>query len=65
MHVSGKSTWLRSLTAAAVAGSAGLAIPAEPGSALPEFDAIILRTFTGDAPDEQLSAFAVEMEQLK
>ena len=56
---------MRSITAAAVAGSAGLAIPADSGSALPEFDAIILRTFTGDAPDEQLSAFAVETEAMK
>jgi DNA mismatch repair ATPase MutS len=60
----GKSTVLRSIAAAALAGSVGLAIPAAAGSRLPLLDAIILRTFSGDAPEEGLSAYGVEMMEM-
>lgn len=55
---------LRSIAAAALAGSAGLAIPAAPGSQLPLLDAVVLRTFSGDAPQEGLSAYGVEMREM-
>lgn len=60
----GKSTVLRSVAAAALAGSVGLAIPAGRGSCLPLLDAVVLRTFSGDAPQEGLSAFKVEMKEM-
>eukprot|EP00775_Hariotina_reticulata_P013292 gene13292-13422_t len=63
-NMAGKSTVLRAVAAAALLGSAGLAIPAAAGSELPLLDAIILRTFSGDAPQEALSAFAVEMKEM-
>jgi len=62
---SGKSTILRSVAAAALLGSVGLAIPAAAGSQLPLLDAVMLRTFTGDAPQDGLSAFAVEMKEMR
>lgn len=62
--LSGKSTVLRSVAAAALAGSVGLAVPAGPGSCLPLLDAIIIRTFTGDAPQEGLSGFGVEATEM-
>lgn len=56
---------LRSLAAAALCGSCGLAIPAAAESQLPLLDAVMLRTFSGDAPTEGLSAFGVEMREMK
>ena len=55
---------MRSIAAAALAGSVGLAIPAAAGSQLPLLDAVMLRTFSGDAPQEGQSAFAVEMREM-
>lgn len=55
---------LRSVAAAALAGSVGLAIPAAPGSKLPRLDGVMLRTFSGDAPQEGLSAYGVEMKEM-
>jgi hypothetical protein len=63
-NMAGKSTVLRSLAAAALLGSAGLAIPAAAGSRLPLLDAVMLRTFSGDAPQEGLSAYGVEMKEM-
>jgi DNA mismatch repair ATPase MutS len=60
----GKSTVLRALAAAALVGSVGLAVPAERGSCLPLLDAVMLRTFSGDAPQEGLSAYGVEMTEM-
>jgi DNA mismatch repair ATPase MutS len=60
----GKSTVLRAVAAAALCGSVGLAIPAAAGSQLPLLDAVILRTFSGDAPQEGLSAYGVEMKEM-
>jgi DNA mismatch repair ATPase MutS len=63
--MTGKSTVMRAVAAAALLGSVGLAIPAGAGSELPLLDAVMLRTFSGDAPQEGLSAFAVEMKEMK
>lgn len=65
LNVSGKSTVLRSVGAAALAGSVGFAIPAAAGSQLPRLDAVMLRTFSGDAPQEGLSAYGVEMREMR
>lgn len=64
LAVAGKSTVLRSLAAAALLGSVGLCTPCAPGSCLPLLDAIMLRTFSGDAPQEGLSAYGVEMREM-
>jgi DNA mismatch repair ATPase MutS len=63
--LAGKSTVLRAVAAAALCGSVGLAVPAAPGSLLPELDAVVLRTFSGDAPQQGLSAFGVEMREMR
>jgi hypothetical protein len=42
----------------------GLAIPAAPGSMLPQLDAVVLRTFSGDSPAEKLSSFGLEMKEM-
>ncbi|WIA37431.1 hypothetical protein OEZ86_014355 [Tetradesmus obliquus] len=63
-NMAGKSTVLRAVAAAALCGCAGLAVPAAPGSSLPCLDAVVLRTFSGDAPQEGLSAFGVEMKEM-
>uniref|UniRef100_A0A383W7S3 DNA mismatch repair proteins mutS family domain-containing protein n=1 Tax=Tetradesmus obliquus TaxID=3088 RepID=A0A383W7S3_TETOB len=63
-NMAGKSTVLRAVAAAALCGCVGLAVPAAPGSTLPCLDAVVLRTFSGDAPQEGLSAFAVEMKEM-
>jgi DNA mismatch repair ATPase MutS len=55
---------LRSVAAAALCGCVGLAIPAAPGSMLPQLDAVVLRTFNGDSPQENLSAFGLEMKEM-
>lgn len=60
----GKSTVLRAVAAAALLASAGLCIPAAPNSRLPLLDAVMLRTFSGDAPQEGLSAYGVEMKEM-
>lgn len=62
--LAGKSTLLRALGLASLCANVGLAVPADPGSLVPELDAIIFRNFTGDAPGDHLSAFAVEMTQM-
>jgi DNA mismatch repair ATPase MutS len=64
-HTSGKSTVLRAVAAAALLGSVGLCVPAAAGCRLPLLDAVMLRTFSGDAPQEGLSGFAVEMREIK
>lgn len=61
----GKSTVLRAVAAAALAGAVGLAVPAADGAMLPHLDAIMLRTFSGDAPQEGLSSFGVEMREMR
>uniref|UniRef100_A0A383VFR4 DNA mismatch repair proteins mutS family domain-containing protein n=1 Tax=Tetradesmus obliquus TaxID=3088 RepID=A0A383VFR4_TETOB len=63
-NMAGKSTVLRAVAAAALCGCVGLAVPAAPGSSLPCLDAVVLRTFSGDAPQEGLSAFGVEMKEM-
>lgn len=63
--IAGKSTVLRALAAAALCANVGLYIPAGPGSLVPHLDAIMLRTFSGDAPVEGLSGYAVEMQEMR
>jgi hypothetical protein len=52
------------VAAAALCGCVGLAIPAAPSSMLPQLDAVVLRTFNGDSPQDNLSAFGLEMKEM-
>ena len=65
---SGKSTILRSLTAAALLSNAGLCWPAvttESDVPVPRFDGFFLRTATADSPAEGLSSFAIEADDVR
>ncbi|KAL4544776.1 hypothetical protein Ndes2526B_g00720 [Nannochloris sp. 'desiccata'] len=64
-NMAGKSTLLRSTCAVALLGACGLAVPASSSSAVPYFDAFMLRNFSADSPLEELSSFAVEMKEMR
>lgn len=64
-HHAGKSTLLRMVAAACLCACIGLNIPARSSSHVPHLDAVMLRTFSGDAPLEGLSAYAVEMHEMR
>jgi hypothetical protein len=64
-NMAGKSTLLRSTCAVALLGASGLAVPASSSSAVPYFDAFMLRNFSADSPLEELSSFAVEMKEMR
>lgn len=59
----GKSTALRGIAAAALLANCGLLVPARRAR-VPHFDGFILRNYSGDAPEEGLSAFGVEMRDM-
>ncbi len=59
----GKSTVLRSLCAISLLANCGLMVPAR-SACIPFTDAFMLRNFSGDAPLEGKSAFAVEMDDM-
>lgn len=62
-NMSGKSTLLRSITAAALLANCGLSVPVEHddvGLAVPRLDGYFLRTNGADCPSEGMSAFALE-----
>ncbi|KAG2499476.1 hypothetical protein HYH03_002423 [Edaphochlamys debaryana] len=71
-NMAGKSTVLRSIAAAALLATCGLAVPAGSPSSPPStsplplegawLSHVSLRNFSGDSPLEGKSAFAVEME---
>lgn len=62
--MAGKSTILRSTCAVAVLAACGLFAPVEKAT-VPFTDAFMLRTFSADNPKEGMSAFRVEMNEIK
>eukprot|EP00667_Euglena_gracilis_P000511 EG_transcript_511 len=65
-NMSGKSTLLRSVTAAALLANCGFAVPVSPaGTAIPRIDGYFLRTNTTDCPKEGMSSFALEAEDMR
>lgn len=62
--MAGKSTVLRSTAAVALCAMCGLLVPAKSAQ-VPEFQRVELRTFVGDNPLENMSAFAVEMTEMR
>jgi DNA mismatch repair ATPase MutS len=64
-NMSGKSTLIRSLAATTLLGSTGFMFPAKKLSIAKEIDGWFVRTGAGDDPEAGLSAFAVEMTDIK
>ena len=64
-NMAGKSTLIRSLAAATLLGSSGFMFPAKELSISEEIDGWYVRTGAGDDPEAGLSAFAVEMTDIK
>jgi DNA mismatch repair ATPase MutS len=63
-NMSGKSTLLRTVTAAALLANCGLCVPAS-SAVVPAFDVIFLRNTAYDAPKEGKSSFGVEMSDIR
>lgn len=64
-NMAGKSTLIRSLAVTTLLGSSGFMFPAKSVSLLQEIDGWYVRTGAGDDPEAGLSAFAVEMADIK
>lgn len=64
-NMSGKSTLIRSLAATTLLGSSGFMFPAKKLNISQEIDGWFVRTGAGDDPEAGLSAFAVEMTDIK
>ncbi|MBU6339204.1 MAG: GIY-YIG nuclease family protein [Rickettsiales bacterium] len=64
-NMSGKSTLIRSLAASTLLASSGFMFPAKNISLSEEIDGWFVRTGAGDDPEAGLSAFAVEMTDIK
>lgn len=64
-NMAGKSTLIRSLAATTLLGSCGFMFPAKEFSINCEIDGWFVRTGAGDDPEAGLSAFAVEMNDIK
>jgi len=64
-NMAGKSTLIRSLAATTLLGSCGFMFPAKEISISKEIDGWYVRTGAGDDPEAGLSAFAVEMNDIK
>lgn len=64
-NMSGKSTLIRSLAATTLLGSCGFMFPAKKFSICDEIDGWFVRTGASDDPEAGLSAFAVEMTDIK
>ena len=62
--MAGKSTILRSTCAVAVLAACGLYAPVER-AVVPYTDAFMLRTFSADNPKGDMSAFKVEMSEMR
>lgn len=60
-NMSGKSTLMRSIAAAALLSNCGLCAPLGPGSKVQRFDNIFVRGASADVPTEGKSAFGAEM----
>lgn len=63
-NMSGKSTLLRTVTAACLLANCGLCVPAD-SAIVPAFDVIFLRNTAYDAPKEGKSSFGVEMSDIR
>ncbi|NBV05894.1 MAG: hypothetical protein EBS06_01480 [Proteobacteria bacterium] len=64
-NMSGKSTLIRSLAATTILGSSGFMFPAKKLAISEEIDGWYVRTGAGDDPEAGLSAFALEMTDIK
>lgn len=64
-NMSGKSTLIRSLATVTLLGSSGFMFPAKKLTLSQEIDGWFVRTGAGDDPEAGLSAFAVEMTDIK
>ncbi len=64
-NMAGKSTLIRSLAATTLLGSSGFMFPAKSINISNEIDGWYVRTGAGDDPEANLSAFAVEMTDIK
>lgn len=64
-NMSGKSTLIRSLAAATLLSSCGFMFPARKINIAQEIDGWFIRTGASDDPEAGLSAFAVEMTDIK
>ena len=64
-NMSGKSTLIRSLAAATLLGSGGFMFPAKKLAISEQIDGWFVRTGAQDDPEAGLSAFAVEMTDIK
>lgn len=63
-NMSGKSTLMRSSLVAALLANCGLYVPCSFAD-VPRFDSFFLRTASYDVPNEQKSAFAVELDDMR
>jgi len=63
-NMSGKSTLMRSSLVAALLANCGLYVPCKIAS-VPRYDRFFLRTASYDVPNEQKSAFAVELDDMR
>ncbi len=64
-NMAGKSTLIRSLAATTLLGSSGFMFPARKLEIAQEIDGWYVRTGAGDDPEAGLSAFALEMNDIK
>lgn len=64
-NMAGKSTLIRSLAATTLLGSSGFMFPAKKLAIAQEIDGWYVRTGAGDDPEAGLSAFALEMNDIK
>lgn len=64
-NMSGKSTLIRSLAATTLLASCGFMFPAKSIAIADEIDAWFVRTGANDDPEAGMSAFAVEMNDIK
>jgi DNA mismatch repair ATPase MutS len=63
-NMSGKSTLMRSSLVAALLANCGLYVPCN-FALVPRYDSFFLRTASYDVPNEQKSAFAVELDDMR
>ncbi len=63
-NMGGKSTFLRSVMAAALLANCGLMAPAKKSS-VPRYSSFYLRGASSDAPSEGKSSFAVEIDDVR
>ncbi len=63
-NMGGKSTFLRSVMAAALLANCGLMVPAQ-NSSVPRYSSFYLRGASRDAPSEGKSSFAMEVDDVR